>query len=507
MLRKIFRGTAMSSEFCTSLKGRSEDLLSAQSAFSTRNQSKGGYKECLVALNSLQSNAQAVAAWRSTRSFNPLDEMRQSLDCIGINQTELSRLKAIHVAGTKGKGGVCAFTESILRSSGFKTGLYVSPHLVTVRERICLNGRPIDQDLFVAKFWECWDAFEKAGKSKPSFFKFLTLVAFRVFVDEKVDVAVVETGIGGRTDVTNVIESPVVTGITSIGFDHMEVLGNTLGEIAFEKSGIFKPGVPAFSVPQVDEPLKVLQQRALELSGANLNIVQSSELVGKLRLGLEGEHNKKNATLAVEMCKTWLQRTQKNLSADLQGEMPASFVRGLETTTWLGRSQTVKIPDHRVKIRLDGAHTQESIEACKLWFQSVLKPNSTSLKVLVFNCAASRDPLRLLPPLVEQTFDLVIFTTNETGRQHILQDKRNDPKTSWQQNLQQSWTSLSSSPAEVKSSIPDSLERIFELEAKRPDQEVEVLIVGSLHLVGAWLEFLTLRYQMDFNGLSVDPNL
>lgn len=114
----------------------------------------------------------------------------------------MDTLSAVHIAGTKGKGSTCAFLESILRHSGYKTGFYSSPHLVSVRERIALNGKPISHELFARHFWECWDRLQSTMTPEhpemPSYFRFLTLMAFKVFLEEKVDIAIIETGVGGR---------------------------------------------------------------------------------------------------------------------------------------------------------------------------------------------------------------------------------------------------------------------------------------------------------------------
>jgi len=202
------------------------------------------YKKALKTLNNLQSNVDSLHNWIGMRKINPNFDLKPEMTNY-LSRLELNTMKLpfIHVAGTKGKGSTCAFSESILRNCGLKTGLFTSPHLVSVRERIKINGIPISQELFSNYFWECWNKLEQTKTTQfpnmPAYFRFLTLMAFKIFIAEKVDVTVMEVGIGGRTDATNV-EGSVVCGITSLGYDHQEVLGNTLTEIAYEKSGIFK---------------------------------------------------------------------------------------------------------------------------------------------------------------------------------------------------------------------------------------------------------------------------
>ncbi len=164
----------------------------------------------------------------------------------------------IHVAGTNGKGTLCSIVASLLKESGFKTGLYTSPHLKDVRERFRINGEMVDKELILA----CFQGMEPFLEKTPlTFFELTTAMAFKLFEMEKVDVAVIETGLGGRLDATNIV-NPVGCAITSIGFDHMEQLGNTLASIAFEKAGILKPGVP-FVLGDIQAPAReVIMQQA-----------------------------------------------------------------------------------------------------------------------------------------------------------------------------------------------------------------------------------------------------
>jgi folylpolyglutamate synthase len=172
--------------------------------------SKSDYEKVVSTLNGLQTNAQVLAEIR--KQSKNLSEVRFAsvgvhLNRIGIDVDDLDDLNIIHVAGTKGKGSVCAMCESILRSHGLKTGFFSSPHLVEVRERIRINGVPLDKDSFVTYFWKCYDSLmkDKDNDSMPGFFAFLTLMAYQVFLSEKVDVAIIEVGIGGTYDSTNII--------------------------------------------------------------------------------------------------------------------------------------------------------------------------------------------------------------------------------------------------------------------------------------------------------------
>lgn len=238
---------------------------------STEMAAKRTYSEAVQLLNSLQTNVAILEVLRKSgqKEYSmAIPEMLTYVARCGYKSQDFAAINAIHIAGTKGKGSTCAIIERILsqyRISGrpLKTGLYSSPHLMEVRERIRINGEPISKDLFAKYFFEIWDRLEeskglgeasrkdgiaqqlgadKTGPAwdKPGYFRYLTLMAFHVFLREEVDVGIFEVGVGGRYDSTNVLENPLVTGITSLGYDHQGILGKTLAEIAWHKAGIFK---------------------------------------------------------------------------------------------------------------------------------------------------------------------------------------------------------------------------------------------------------------------------
>ncbi|MCO5562818.1 hypothetical protein L7F22_016453 [Adiantum nelumboides] len=249
---------------------------------------------------------------------NQQDSERKEVS--GLNEA-LSELSIIHVAGTKGKGSTCTFSESILGECGYKTGLFTSPHLIDVRERFKINRENVSEQVFLKHFWWCWDKFKinvGIDMPMPTYFRFLTLLAFKIFIEEKVDVAILEVGLGGRFDATNVVRTPTVCGITSLGFDHMEILGYTLPEIAGEKAGIFKPGIPAFTVAQQKEAMDVLQNKASELD-IRLQVVSplTKVLLNGSQLSMEGEHQLSNGALAVALCHCWAQRREEKKHLDM----------------------------------------------------------------------------------------------------------------------------------------------------------------------------------------------
>jgi folylpolyglutamate synthase len=288
-------------------------------------------------------------------------------------------LNIVHVAGTKGKGSTCAYVDSILRAHREthgvprKIGLYTSPHLIDVRERIRINTISLSKELFTKYFWEVWDALEHCAVSenrdplhKPVYFRFLTLMSFHVFLTEEVDVAIYEVGVGGEYDSTNVVENPIVTGITALGIDHVRVLGEKISQIAWHKAGILKPGCPAFTVTQEAEAMAVIEKRARE---KNVNIVQVdlNPALNAIHITPDADFQRSNASIAVELAKTALAKFDKDFNPRNDSLTP-EFVRGLETVVWRGRCE-LKFEEGRAWY-LDGAHTVDSIRVAAAWFGS-----------------------------------------------------------------------------------------------------------------------------------------
>jgi dihydrofolate synthase/folylpolyglutamate synthase len=273
--------------------------------------------------------------------FQPgLDSTRRLAAAVGNPQ---ERLRFIHVAGTNGKGSTCAFLESMYRAAGFRTGLYTSPHLVRFGERIQVGRQPLPEETLALLVSELRQRMP--ADLTPTFFEFTTVVALMAFAEAAVDVVLWETGLGGRLDATNIV-TPLASVITSIGLDHMQVLGGTVGEIAAEKAGIIKPGVPILTSVDRADALAVIQYRARELDSHC--VVVDAAAVSRMTwpVSLLGPHQRVNATLAVV--------TVRLLSDEHLGH-------GLANTRWAGRMQVFQRGEQTWL--LDGAHNADGVAA------------------------------------------------------------------------------------------------------------------------------------------------
>lgn len=447
--------------------------------------------------------------------------------------SDFDRLNPIHVAGTKGKGSTSSFISSILaqylptRRSipaerlPSKVGLYTSPHLRFVRERIQVNNEPISEDLFAECFWEVWDRFEATrhassetdpssidGK-KPLYFHYLTLMALHCYMKENVESAIVECGIGGEYDTTNILVQPSVSGVTSLGIDHEALLGNTVSEIAWHKAGIFKPGVAAFTVPQPEDALRVLHARASERK-TKVHEVPVHQAMDSIKLGLQGHFQKLNASLAVAMSAYHLSRLGYGGLPDPYDPtcpLPPEFIKGLEETHLGGRCDMRRDPlDPNVTWYIDGGHTLESIEVAARWFSDRTSRSESegAIRVLMFN-QQKRDASALAKRLHDvlaaalndsHPFKHAIFCPNTTYKDtgykadlvSINTNEEDVTSLRVQHELAKTWDGIDSqAKVHVLSTIEDAVAKAREISNGR---KVEVLATGSLHLVGGLIEVL-----------------
>jgi dihydrofolate synthase / folylpolyglutamate synthase len=277
---------------------------------------------------------------------------------------DLGRARVIHVAGTNGKGSICAMIDSILRAKKYRTGLFTSPHLVTFRERIRVNGEMISEEV-VANGLATIRDLVRDWDPHPTFFEIATALALKHFSNTTIDVAILETGLGGRLDATNAVQSDVSV-ITPIDFDHQQWLGQSLRDIAAEKAGIIKPKIPVVSAPQASDAEKVIRSRAAKCE-APLQFV--NDFYQKTPVGLSGEYQKQNAALAIAALRA--------AKVDIDD---SSITRGLATVDWPARFQRW---DERTVI--DGAHNPAAAHILAETWREIFRDHRATLILAILS--------------------------------------------------------------------------------------------------------------------------
>ncbi|KAG6253746.1 methionine-synthesizing 5- methyltetrahydropteroyltriglutamate--homocysteine methyltransferase [Claviceps purpurea] len=477
------------------------------------------YGDAIDALNSLQTPYAVVEARRKAGirpDASSMREMRAYLARIGHTPSDLNRLNIIHVAGTKGKGSTCAFVDSILaqwRPRLGKTALFISPHLIAVRERIRVNSAPLSEELFAKYFFQVWDRLAESNAcpedavpgSRPLYARYLTLMSWHVFLSEGVNVAVYETGIGGEFDATNLVEKPVAAGISTLGIDHTYVLGDTVDKIAWHKAGIMKRGSPAFTVEQVAAAADVLQHRAREKNVQLTVLPADNTRLDGVKVRPDAQFQKKNATLAVALAEATL--TKLGLLENSSPTLPEKFKDGLEGAVFRGRCEIKH--EEKVTWYVDGAHTADSLKMSSRWFADETA-NSTAPRILIFNQQGRPEAIDFLAPIQKCTsraaanlpaFDHAVFCTNVTftqaGYKRDFVNHGTDPteveNMSVQRRLAERWKALDPHcEVVVLPSIEEALgyaRRVADALEGRGGK-AQAYVTGSLHLVGGALGLL-----------------
>lgn len=352
-------------------------------------------------------------------------------------------LRFIHVAGTNGKGSVCAMLESICRAEGLKTGLFTSPHLVRYNERIQVNRCPIPDAEIIHGISEIRAVIAEHDLN-PSFFEISTALAFLYFLKSEVDIVLLETGLGGRLDATNIV-TPIVSVLTSIDLDHQRILGNSLTEIAQEKAGIIKQGVPVVSAPQSAEVRKVFETVAQRL---RTRIRYAEFPATPFTIALAGSRQQLNAAVAIDA----LDQAELAISA------PATTT-GLATVFWPGRFQHIG-----PNLILDGAHNPAaSWQLVQTWKE----------------CQRGTTPTVIFGGLKDKNLSQMLEALSQIAARFFLVPVQNDRSAS----PADLWTP-DHLPATIYSNVKVAVEHARAL--RDP-----ILVTGSLYLVGealAWLE-------------------
>jgi dihydrofolate synthase / folylpolyglutamate synthase len=415
-----------------------------------------------------------------------LAHMRVVLDALGNPHT---RFRSVLIAGTNGKGSTAATLSSIIHAAGKKTALYTSPHLIRVNERIRVNGAPISDDDFTSTYQRVEQkAEELVGKGSlpwhPSFFEMLTAMAFQHFANIGVDVAVLEVGMGGRLDATNVVE-PIVSVITDISPDHQKFLGNTIAEIAREKAGIIHEGGVLVTLPQHPEANEVIGRTVIERHARAFNAVAymppvspESEAVwatssrNRYPLTVMGEqitvdspllgrHQLRNIAVAVA--------ASEQLNDAGIRITPQAIESGIRNTQWQGRFQIISASEHRPEIVLDVAHNPDGAWALRSALSERFEGRRITLLFAVLRDKAIEEIVRILFPLAD---DVIVTTVA-------------NPRTATTEEIAAA-AGATGTDVRQAANFADAIQAAL----SRTTKTGVLVITGSIYLVGEALQWL-----------------
>ena len=343
------------------------------------------------------------------------------LNELGIDTDDM---KIIHVAGTNGKGSVCSYISNTLVKAGYKTGLFISPHLVKINERIQIDDVPVSDDIFESAYERVLEAahrMEQSGGKHPAYFEFLFGMAMLVFKEQKVQCIVLETGMGGRLDSTNVVKKPLMTVITSVSMDHMHVLGNTIEEIASEKAGIIKPGVPLVfyggdsRVRGVIEAVAAQRKAPFEvITSDNVSFEKKGKFID-FCLNNRYYKNESFSVSSAALYQVWNSSLAATALAWLSKENDGirlsdeQIHTGITTAFWEGRMEEL-CPD----VYVDGAHNEDGIRA----FLETAKAMKDRKQILMFSAVADKAYDTMIKEICDsEAFDeYVVCTVEYTNR-------------------------------------------------------------------------------------------
>jgi dihydrofolate synthase/folylpolyglutamate synthase len=376
------------------------------------------------------------------------------------------KLRFIHVAGTNGKGSTCAMLESIYRATGLRVGLFTSPHLVSFRERIQINRQLVSENEVVRLVAELQPLLKQfPADHHPTFFEVVTVMALKFFAGRKCDLVIWETGLGGRLDATNIV-TPLASVITNIALDHQQWLGDRLEQIAFEKAGIIKPGIPVVTAADEPEALAVITKIAREKNAPFTSVVAGGNMPpttfaalfrDATALPLLGDHQKTNAALALAAVET------------LQNKIPVSeqqICAGLSKVDWPGRLQLIQKPDGQ-KILLDGAH---NVVGTEVLHEALEKFFPVTKRTLILGVLQDKDWHRIcetLAPLAARIFTVPVSSERTANSNDLAVACR-----------------AANPPAKIFAcaNLNDAMEKTA--------VDAFVVVTGSLYLVGEALELL-----------------
>ncbi len=405
-----------------------------------------------------------------------LETMQYLLRLMGDPQHSL---RFLHIAGTNGKGSVAAMLHAVLSAAGYKTGLYTSPHLVSFCERFQIDGRPIAESEIVRLVEEIKPLLEKVATHPefraPTFFEAITAIALQHFREQKVDVVVWETGLGGRLDATNVV-TPLVSVITNVAFDHTQYLGETLSQIAMEKCGIIKSGVPVVTAAGAEEALAVIRNAAAEhacrltIVGQHVRATRLSEDEHYQRVGLTGTcHNYRPLTIPLLGAHQTLNCATAVAALEASGlsATPPQVHQGLARTRWPGRFQIV---GREPTVVLDGAHNAAASEKLAATLHEHFAGQNLTLIIGVLRDKNYDQMCQILAPLAQRIFCVPVNSERTCDPDQLAR-----------------WCKAANAAAQV--SVSRNVFEAYAHARKASDGNV-IVITGSLFLVGEALDRL-----------------
>ena len=404
-----------------------------------------------------------------------LERMEELLNRLGRPERALN---IIHVAGTNGKGSVCTFIAAILEAAGYKVGRYISPTLYDYRERIQMNGAYIEPEVLtegMSRIREICESMAADGLEVPTVFEVETALSFWYFKKKSCDFVVLETGMGGRLDSTNVVEHPVLSVITSISMDHMAQLGNTLSAIAFEKAGILKSGTPAVLASQKPEAMDVLLAQCREKNIPSAVVAWDQMVVRERRLfvhqtfdykqykglsiHLDGTYQVENACLAIEAIE----------ALKLETPMQRAITQGLSGARWPGRCQCLS---KEPLIFIDGAHNPDGTAALRETIETYFPERR---KILVMGVFADKDYEAILKEMHSVSEMLISFTP-----QNVRGLDSGDLKIAAQRYFDQAIDGKTG-------------ENALEIAKKQAGPEDVIIIFGSLSTISTFCDILGIK--------------
>ena len=402
-----------------------------------------------------------------------MEDTRRHLKALGSPD---HGMKIIHIAGTNGKGSVCAYLRSILNEAGYSCGVFTSPHLVECRERFAIDGEMVSEEVFYDAFMQVyesldWQALEKGEGYHPTFFEYLFFMGMLIFAHAKPDYVILETGLGGRLDATNSVEKKELAIITRIGMDHMEYLGNTISEIAGEKAGIILDGIPVVFLDEVEEASCVIRSIAtkksaplepvskqdyayLKFSNKSIDFSYYSRYYEYVRVCLHtiARYQMENASLAIRAAEV-LDKGE-HINAE-------HITEGIGKAFWAGRMEEV-----RKEFYVDGAHNEDGIRA---FIQTVSEDGFTGCRHLFCSVVKDKEYLSMIKKLAGSgLFHKITVAQLESGRATPVAE------------LEHIWKQFTKQEIQVFSDVETAVKHILEEQGEKE----RIYAVGSLYLVG-----------------------